>query len=168
MGFGPEEATEGRKNAALTEKQRMFISAYTNPEAPTYLNATESAKKVCTGDPEKVEKHANIYGYRIKHHPKVQNAIQEILDNSQFGMERRLQVLAEIGNGTSVTEKEVVTKHGEIVTIQVRPSMRERLQAVDLANKVDGTYSQQKLDMDIARDEAAKLHNKILKDVTDT
>jgi phage terminase small subunit len=165
MGFSSEEATDGRKKA-LTDKQRMFIAHYTNPEADTYLNATETAKKVCTGDPENIEKHANLYGYRIKHHPKVQNAIQEILEGSSFGMERRLQVLAEIGNGTSITEKEVVTKHGEVVTIQVRPSMRERLQAVDLANKVDGTYTQQKIDMEVAKDEAAKLHNKILRDVT--
>lgn len=167
MGFNHEEANAGKKKA-LTDKQRMFIAAYTNPEEDTYLNASKTAKKVCTGDPEKIEKHANLYGYRMRHHPKVQNAIQEILEGSQFGMERRLQVLAEIGNGTSTIEKEVVTKHGEVVTIQVRPSMRERLQAVDLANKVDGTYTQQKIDMEVAKDEAAKLHNKILKDVTGT
>jgi hypothetical protein len=161
------KAREGTKTA-LTDRQKMFIAAYTNPEADTYLNATASARAVVDGSPESLEKHAHIYGYRMKHHPKVENEIQRILHDSNFGMERRLQVLAEIGNGEAVVEKEVVTKAGEIVTIEVRPSLRERLQAVDLANKVDGTYSQQKIDMELARDEAAKLHKRIIKDVTGT
>jgi hypothetical protein len=44
--------------------------------------------------------------------------------------------------------------------------MRERLQAVEIANKVDGTYNQQKLDLELARDEAADLRRRILKAVS--
>lgn len=153
------------KDRPLTDKQKAFVAMYTDPDADTFLNATATAKKLVRNPDSPA---VGEYGYRWRHKPQVENAIQERLEANGFGMESRLQALAQIGNGVAKTEKEIVTKSGEVVTIEVRPSIRERLQAIDLANKVDGTYSQQKIDVQTAIDESADLRKRILRDVTNT
>ncbi len=147
----------------LTDKQRRFVGEYLDPESPGYLNASQAYQQAFPNTPKE---YAHKYAHIMRHRPAVQNVIQETLERHGFGIDRRLQALAEIGNGVALSEKEVVTKSGQIVTISVRPSMRERLQAVEIANKVDGTYNQQKLDLELARDEAADLRRRILKAVS--
>lgn len=155
--------TKTKDENGLTPKQQVFVAAYTNPGTETFMNGAKSAG---VASPMLSDRYRALVAYRWKNKPAVQNAIQEQLENQGFGMDRRLQVLAEIGNGVARTTRETVTKTGQVVEVEVRPSIKERLQAIDLANKIDGTYSQQKIDIEVARDEAAKLHKKIIKDVT--
>jgi len=147
----------------LTGKERVFVSAYTNPESPGFLNATQS---VMIASPQSKITSARARGYDITHRPAVKNAIERALDANGFGIDERLNVLARIGNGAISVEKEVVTKSGNVLSINVRPSLKERLNAIELANKMEGMYEQQKLDSDLARDEAAELRRRILKEVS--
>lgn len=144
----------------LTDMQKAFVNLYTNPESPGFCNATE-ATRILSPD----SKFPNQAGMIMRKKPHVDNAIKQRLEEHGFGQDSRLKTLSDIGNGILRYQQEFATKHG-IVALEVRPSIRERLAAIELANKMDGTYSQQKLDADIARDEAAQLRRKILRDVT--
>lgn len=158
-----EDKENNPANKPLTKKQEVFVAAYTNPQSKGYLNQTESARIVTPGaKPE----YAAMRGHAMMRHENVQNAVKRRLEDQGFGLDGRLKTLAEIGKGEMLVDKEVVTKNGQVVVIQVKPSVKERLNAIEVANKMDGTYAQQQLDMDIARDEAAALRKRILRDVT--
>lgn len=149
------------ENRPLTQKQKAFVAAYTNPEGDGYMNASRAAAKVSPHS-----KNPALMGYKFAHKPHVQREIQARLEAQGFGLEGRIETLARIGRGEISVDKEVVTKNGQIITIQERPSMKERIHAIEVANKMDGTYVQQQLDADIARDEAAELRKRILREVT--
>lgn len=147
----------------LTPKERMFVNAFTDPTSPSFMHQTKAA---LNADPDAKQPAAS--GMRWAHRPIVASEIRKILAEQGFSVDNRIHILSEIGRGSLMTEKEVVTKSGQVVTINVRPSVKERLNAIELANKFDGTYAQQQLDMDLAREEAADLRRRLLKDVTGT
>lgn len=146
--------------ANLTHKRQVFVNAYTDPTSDTFLSNQKSALKAAPNT-----KYPRQLGYLMKNTPVVASEIRRLLDEQGFAIDNRLHLLSEIGRGELVTEKEIVTKNGQVVTINVRPSVSERLNAIELANKLDGTYAQQQLDMDLAKEEAAELRRRLLREV---
>lgn len=149
----------------LNPRQKAVIMYYTSPDSPTYGNMVGSYGQVFKGHTghESLRKSARAFGL----HPHIQKAIHHVLEENGFGIENRIQTLAEIGSGRAVMTKEEVTKDGEVVVITVKPTFGERMKAVEIANKVDGTYAKVEAAREIAVDEHKRLQNKLVQELAD-
>lgn len=149
----------------LTLKQRRAILNYVDPESATYSSWLGSFKEAygMESSPEVIAVEARV----MKRKKHIQGAIETLLEDNGFGIGERVRVLADIGKGTATYTKEELSREGEVVELEVKPSFGERLKAVELANKVDGTYAKVEAAKELAMDEHRALRNKLVKDLAD-
>jgi hypothetical protein len=122
---------------------QLFVQYYLDPDSDTYANAKQSYKRV----------HANVsdntagsYSNHIKH--KYVGYIQDLLYITETGIEVRLGVLSRILSGTHERVVRTYTYDkagkrrlsGETVST---PTLADTIKAIDILNKLDGTYTKQ-------------------------
>lgn len=151
------------KDKKLSPKQKAFVEAYTDPEGGTFLNGVQSYLR---SHPDAKYNSALVQAHTDLQKPHIRNAVDQELSKYGFGKSDRLEIVAQIGRGELTYEQEQIDKYGNIRTVQVRPSITERLKAIDQANKMDGTYAEIRVAEDVAKDEARALEKKLLRDVT--
>ena len=143
----------------MTLKQQGFINAYTDVEnGLTYSNATQSVKEVYgyTDDNS-----AAVTGNRLLSNTKVISEIEQHIKDLNMGSKVRLQALNEVlqGNHTQTTTTTTQDKDGNEYTSKTlkSPTARDRLQAIDLLSKIDGTYDKNKVKADVMSTELKSL-----------
>lgn len=135
----------------MTLKQRDFIANYTNIDNPkTYSNATQSVKQSYGYSDDNS---AAVMGNHLLSNSKVIDSIeQNIID---LGMESkvRLKAINEVINGThrQETVTETTDKDGNTYTSKTlkAPRASDLVKAVDLIEKITGTYDKNKAKADV-------------------
>jgi len=130
------------KGKELSTREKAFVSAYINTESPTFGNGTRSMLKAHPGIKETT---AGTLANRTLKRDKIQSAIDQALAKAGITIADRASALAEAIKGQAT--KEAKTYHvieGERVLTSVveAPAYtgRDKLQAIDLVNRMDGTY----------------------------
>ena len=143
----------------LTLKQQSFIDNYTDPEnGITYGNATQSYLKAHSGityDTAKQEGHRNLTK------PYIKNEIERIIDEIGLGSKVRMQAINSIitNNHHTTTTTTTHDKDGnEYTSTTVKtPTARELITAVDLVERITGTYDKNKVKADVMSSELKQL-----------
>ena len=130
------------KGKELTTRQEAFVAAYIDTESSTFGNGTQAYLKAHPGAKSTT---ANTESSRALANPKIQSAIDQALAKAGITIADRASALAEAIKGQAT--KEAKTYHvveGERVLTSVveAPAYtgRDKLQAIDLVNRMDGTY----------------------------
>lgn len=132
-------------------KHVAFISAYVDPESPTYGNATRSAEVAG------YKGNNNVLGnvaHNLLKSPKVRESVETRLAQLGADVTVRLQLLRDIMTGTA---EEVTTTHQEVAkgewretrTVRKVPAS-VRVKAIDIANKMTGLYDENRAKGDAA------------------
>jgi hypothetical protein len=122
---------------------QKFIEYYLDPDSPSYGNASLSYKRVHTSCKPTT---AMVNSWRIK--TRYIGYIQDLLALSETGIEVRLGVLSRILSGTYERVVKTYTYDkagkrrlsGETVST---PTLADTIKAIDILNKLDGTYTKQ-------------------------
>jgi phage terminase small subunit len=137
----PARAILSRINTdGLTDRQRVFVLVYADPESPTYLNATQSHMAVYGA---KNTKTAASSGSRTLANEKVQSAIEIVLEAIGLPVGIRTLDVAQIATGSRrrVVKRETHNAKGALIrtdTTSAEPTFAERLKAHETLNKVTG------------------------------
>ena len=145
----------------MTLKQKDFIANYTDKDNPiTYSNGTQSVMKAYGYDNTNMSAvHANT----LLSNSKVKSEVERILDELDMGTKVRLESIKEIIRGSDTQETVTVTtkldkegnKTGDTyraVTTKA-PTASDKLKAIDLLGKIDGTYDKNKAKADVVSNE---------------
>jgi hypothetical protein len=99
----------------------------------------------------------------------VQSYIEELLSGAGLSQQVRTGILADIARGQTVTRKRItqLDKHGDVIGTQeiesdVAPSVR--LKAVDMANKLDGSYAKVDSAVRLAEREYTEAQKRLLRE----
>ena len=149
----------------LTLKQETFAKAYTTIGTKTFGNGRQSALLAYNAkNPET----AGAIATETLSKPYVRSYIGQLLDEMDLGVEVRSRVVREVILGTQTpTITETTHPDGSITTTKVtRPvSATARLKAVDLLNRMDGTYSRAGVEGEVARQEYAELRSRVIRQI---
>ena len=152
----------------LTLKQQGFINAYTDPEnGLTYGNGTQAVKKAYNYTDNNM---SAVQAHNLLSNSKVRSKLDTIIEESNVGAKVRINTIAEIVHGnymqathTTTTDKDGNEYHS---STSKAPTARDRLQAIDLLSKIDGTYDKNKVKADVMSADLKSLikeHRKSLK-----
>ena len=138
-------------STSLTLKQQGFINAYTDPgNGLTFGNKTQSYMEGYKTDNKGV---ASVEGSRLLDNPRVKSELDRIIDDMNMGSKVRMQTINEVMTGsymqathTTTTDKDGNEYHS---STSKGPTSRDRLQAIDLLSKIDGTYDKNKVKADV-------------------
>ncbi len=123
----------------LTQKQEAFAQAII--EGKNQADAYKSAYSAKNMSDNAIYREASL----LISNPKVAQRIKELRDNlakpSIMTAQERLEFLTEVINGTR-GEKIIQVVDGEQIEIEAPASMKNRLAAVDIMNKMQGEYTQ--------------------------
>jgi len=155
-----------KKKYVLTPKQMQFVADYTDINSPTYNNGTKSYMK--NYNSHSVNGAASAASILVRS-PKIQSAIQEIMEKNQFGVQDRIALLADIAKGrrlrkSTTVERDKDGKKTREYEHKIEPSATEIGKVIDIANKMDGTYAQADAVADLAKDEFKDMRKKLFKD----
>ena len=121
----------------LTEKQETFVQGII--EGKTQAEAYRSAYN-CKG---KSDNAIYVNASKLAADPKIALRIQEIREQMMkptiMSAQERLEFLTQVINGTK-GEKIVEVVDGEAKEFEVPASMKNRLSAIDIMNKMQGEY----------------------------
>jgi hypothetical protein len=99
----------------------------------------------------------------------VQTYIEELLSGAGLSQQVRTGILADLARGQVVTTKRITQrdKHGDVISTQeiesdVAPSVR--LKAVDMANKLDGSYAKVDSAVRLAEREYTEAQKRLLRE----
>lgn len=149
-GTKPRSEKLEKALSALNPRQRAFVTAYASRDSDSFANQTKSALSV---SPTIRPSSAPITGHRLRYNVKVQTAVAALLEEAGFALPERITRLQSIAD----TETQVVTHKnaaGEVVQTTTAPvPMAARLKAIDIANKLDGSYAKAEAAVDIAKRE---------------
>lgn len=143
----------------MTPKQQAFINYYTNINNPkTFGNATQSTIKAYNNNNHN---YAKVQGSRLIANDNIKSEIDRVLKELNLDSKVRLKAIKEVilANYKQETETISTDKAGNTYTAKTykTPSARERLQAVDLIEKISGTYDKNKAKADIMSSELKSL-----------
>jgi hypothetical protein len=115
------------------------VVAYCTP-GPTFGNGRRSY--IASYNPSADPHVADVCASRMLRSAGVRAAVEFLLDSNRLGVERRIVALAEIVAGGKQTRKDY-NAAGELVrtTVSDLPAS-DRLKAIDILNKLDGSYDQ--------------------------
>lgn len=154
------------KKRKLKPKEKLFISNYTNPDSPTFSNATQS---VIALDKTLQHNSAGTIGSRLLQTVVVQESIDAII--TELGMESkvRLNAVNKVITGKHLKRTKTTSTDSdgkEYTSIsETSPSASETLKAIDLVEKITGTYDKNKAKADVLSAECKNLlreHKKAL------
>lgn len=122
----------------LTAKQEAFVKGIIEgkSQAEAYRTAynSKATDKTCYEE-----------GSKLMNNPKVASRLAELraqmIGPAIMTAQERLEFLTEVINGTR-GEKVIQVVDGEQVEIEVPASMKNRLSAIDIMNKMSGEYTQ--------------------------
>ena len=152
---------DGRKTVASPARQQ-FIRNFTNPESETFSNGKLSYMKAY---PNANEETAVRVSGLIRRDPQYKNIIQQMFDYYQFGQEDRASMAADIGKGIASYTETVIDAKGNEHTVTRYPNFNERWKAMDMANKMDGSYAKAQADIDLQKEEAKKVMRQVEKEL---
>ena len=155
-------------STSLTLKQQGFINAYTDSSnGITYGNRTQAVKEVYGYTDDNT---AAVMGSKLVSNGKIKSKLDTIIEESNLGAKVRINTIAEIVHGnylqtttTTSTDKDGNEYHS---STSKGPTSRDRLQAIDLLSKIDGTYDKNKVKADVMSADLKSLikeHRKSLK-----
>lgn len=124
----------------LTVKEYNFLKYLINPDSPTYSNKTRSY--MLAYDRENYHTCATE-AHRVLKKPKIQRAYRELLNRAGLSRQDLVATLSDIiHNKTTQTTHKQGTAGGKAVDIiETRDvSVRDRLQAIHIVNKLSGDY----------------------------
>ncbi len=121
----------------LRPREQIFIRAYADPTSPTFNNARRS---MLAASPHLAIDSASAKATEILHKPQVRSAIHTILDRHNLGTDTRVSILKEIASTDSIDTTQL-DKDGNTVSITRSSNVRNKLKAIDIANKLDGSYA---------------------------
>ena len=149
----------------LTLKQKTFAKAYTAIGTKTFANGRQSALLAYNAkNPET----AGAIATETLSKPYVKFYISQLLDEIDLGVEVRSRVVREVIQGSQTpTITETTHPNGSVTTTKVtRPvCATARLKAVDLLNRMDGTYSRAGVESEVARREYEDLRSRVMRQV---
>lgn len=146
-------------SSELSDRQRAYIAAYTNPSAPTYLNSTSSYH---ASHPAVTRNSARSMAVQYAHNPLVRSEIESILNAQGATPEHSARRLAEIIDGTAQSESVQVDKDGNVLSRTIaKPRIADVVKSIDLRFKIAGHYARQNAaaaaQADIAKEEYSRL-----------
>jgi hypothetical protein len=151
-----------RKSTKLSIREKVFVSAIaSDPTKPTFANGVRSALSVSGdvnaphGSPAYAA--ANRIAVDLLKKDSVQAAIDKTLTAHKLTVADRAAALSDILHTSEhITTHTTKDKDGNISSVQeiIHSNAADRIKAIDLVNKMDGTYSR-------ASNES-QLHTKVL------
>ena len=160
-----KEIARAREKHGLTEKQAEFAIRYaTDPE--TAGNKTASGLAVYNTT---VHEHARQLAWDALRKPHVRTYLQELLERVDFGVEVRSTLLSDIATGKTRTRSTQTQRDGSgnvtaVSETETEAPLGVRLKAIDLANKLEGRYTQADATVRVAEREYNVLRSKLLRD----
>jgi hypothetical protein len=150
------------RKKGLSLKEKAFAEAYGDPSKPSFGVGVQAAMQAGYGEltkdwESKAYQTANRAAVSLLRKTPVQSEIQRIFSRSKLTLSDRSDTIASIlHQPTKETIHETFNSDNELVSRQVIISSNasERLKAVDIASRMDGTYSR-------AANES-QLHTKVL------
>jgi hypothetical protein len=159
MGATPE-ASRGN----FDERAARFVVEITDPESPNFgkaLGSAESSMNVTYNT-------AHKQSYKLMRQDRIRNEIERILEERGMGKEHRSSVLIELITQKMSRTTERFNAEGEVVeVVKSGPTFSDIIKAVDLLNRMDGTYTDQKKSSDKERDEHRILLKEVMKEARD-
>ena len=152
---------EKKKETIIKPAERAFVENYISPESDTYNNGTKSAMAAYNNDNYNS---SAVQASDLLKKPKIQNLIREMTEKAGIGIQDRVDILATIARGKAVKLTEMVSKDkkGEIKSttlVKNQPSCKDRINAIDVINKMDSTYTNAEAITRIAEDEYRSLQS---------
>lgn len=151
----PEPHHNGRRAKEILPGRAIVADAYTDPDRVnengkhTLHNKTQS---YLAGYPNASYETARGPGQKkVFEDPLVQNRIRQNLEDAGFGQKERGNILAQIGRGELTREVQRIDKEGKVVTITVEPTNTERIKAIEVANRMDGTNDEARIAGEVAK-----------------
>jgi hypothetical protein len=141
------------------ERGANFVVAITDPENPDFGNIEKNAETQL-----RVSKNTSIKGC-FKQRKDLRSEIERILEERGMGQHHRSDFLASIvlKRGTRVTKR--YNKEGQLVErIESEPSFADQIKAIEVMNRMAGTYDDNKVKRDLAKAEYKSLLSKLMKD----
>lgn len=137
----------------LKPREEEFVARYADPRSESYSDAKASAKASGFGNTPGSQEHA---GWRLTKNPRVRNRIAQVIDTMHASPEARAAVLRDVLRGETREERviEVRDADGELAQTRTESkttSVKDRLQAIHILNRMDGTYSQADAVVDVQR-----------------
>ena len=160
-----KEIARAVEKNGLTPKEAEFVIRYaTDPD--TAGNKTESALAVYNNA---TRVGAYQHAYETLGKPHIRTYLQEILERSNFGVEVRSTLLSDIATGKTRTRSTQTQRDGSgnvtaVSETETEAPLGVRLKAIDLANKLEGRYTQADATVRVAEREYNALRSKLLRD----
>lgn len=145
----------------LTLKQKDFISNYTDIDnKTTYSNGTQSVMKAYGYDNTNM---SAVHANNLLSNSKVKSEVERILDELNLDTKVRLKAIKSIIEGKDTQETTTITQkldnQGNAIgdtykaTTTKAPRASDKLKAIDLLGKIDGTYDKNKAKADVVSNE---------------
>lgn len=146
----------------LSPRERVFAMAYGFPGSTTFGNALQSYKVV---SPAATDEVAGVGGVRMLNRDRVAMSVADIINSSGLGVEVRADSLKRIIShrdiGRVVSRVKRNEEDGTVETVtESGPSHVATLKAIEVLNKMDGTYERGRVAADVARDEYRDLRKR--------
>jgi hypothetical protein len=121
---------------SLNIRQRAAIEAYVDPSSKTFGVGASSYNTAYppTNVKSASNKMADLMGI-----PRVKKAISELASKYRVGPEHRVQKLAELIH--SGDTEEILNKENVVVRTIRKPIHRDAVRAIDMLNRLDGSYA---------------------------
>ena len=157
-------ATPEASRGNFDERAARFVVEITDPDSPTFGNALGSAVSAMDVTYETAHKQS----YKLMRQDRIRNEIERILEERGMGKEHRSSVLIELITQKMTRNTERYNEEGKLVeTVKSGPTFSDIIKAVDLLNRMDGTYSDQKKVSDQERDVHRLLIKEVMKEARD-
>lgn len=151
-------ATPEASRGNFDERAAQFVVEITDPESPNFGNALGSAVSAMDVTYETAHKQS----YKLMRQDRIRNEIERILEERGMGKEHRSSVLIELITQKMTRKTERYNAEGELVeVVKSGPTFSDIIKAVDILNRMDGTYTDQKKVSDQERD----IHRVLMKEV---
>lgn len=151
-------ATPEASRGNFDERAAQFVVEITDPDSPNFGNALGSAVSAMDVTYETAHKQS----YKLMRQDRIRNEIERILEERGMGKEHRSSVLIELITQKMSRKTERYNEEGRLVeTVKSGPTFSDIIKAVDLLNRMDGTYTDQKKVSDQERD----VHRVLIKEV---
>jgi hypothetical protein len=146
----------------LKPQQRIFAMAFGLPGSTTFGHGMKSYQEAYPGTSDEV---AKVQASKLLTDTNVSRSVAEIINSAGLGVEVRADSLKRIIShrdiGRVVSRVKRNEEEGTIETItESGPSHVATLKAIEVLNKMDGTYERGRVAADVARDEYRELRKR--------
>jgi phage terminase small subunit len=154
-------------NRAVTTKQKAFAQNYIDPNSPTFGNGTQSALRAGYSKSGNKDVAKSIASETLRK-PYVQTYMSALLDKIGLNHEVRLLALYDVitaKHRVTVTETEHSDGSKTVSTTRAPVRDADRIKAIDVLYKVDGSYARAGAEGEAARKEYEDMRKRIMREV---